>query len=313
LGIIRYLESESLQASRIVCRQWCRVVSPLIFQHIILHPESLQRFKEILTQAHLSRLIKVVSFESTNDGKLGELSLIPLMVHSDVRHMHPLPTYCDIHHHQTKFVTKLACWNSNRNRALPPNLREIRISTPGIPYLGTTLFRNLRQIHIDAKSVQLPQDFTFPVLEEFHVTCNTFGIETMSAFLNRHGKLQQLCLTIRFTLGPLAESFLDLTKNVLKTNASEELVASIITNAKADARGESRIFLKSVHKQMTETLDKELAKKLNQEFVTVFGLLLERMCHGKLEEIRSAVQNPDAVKMTMAVDYQEGELPEFES
>jgi hypothetical protein len=188
-------------------------------------------------------------------------------------------------------------FNPNRGQAPTPNLREIRISTPGIPYLGTTLFRNIRQIHINAESVQLPERFTLPVLEEFHATCNTFGTETgteIIAFLNRHGKLQQLCLTIRSTLGPLTESFLDMTETVLKTNASEELVASIVENAKGDARNESRFFLKSVHRQMTERLDAELVKNLNQEFVSVFrlGMAWKRKAYyGTLKEIRSTVQN----------------------
>jgi len=83
-------------------------------------------------------------------------------------------------------------------------------------------------------------------------------------------------------------------------------VASIVENAKGDARNESRFFLKSVHRQMTERLDAELVKNLNQEFVSVFrlGMAWKReACYGTLKEIRSAVQNPDAVKMTMVVEY----------
>ncbi|RDL36256.1 uncharacterized protein BP5553_06868 [Venustampulla echinocandica] len=317
LEIDQYLESESLKVSRLVCRQWCRVATPLLFQRAVLYcRESSQRFKEILGRAHLSRLIKVISFESTYDGKLGELNLIPLIAQPDMLRILPLPTHCDIHNHQTKYITKLARLDSTGDRALTPNLKEIHISTPGIPYLETTVFSNLRRIHIDAESVQLPEDFTFPVLETFHVTCNTLGIEMMIAFLNRHGRLQQLYLTLRITLGPLTEEFLDLIKNELRTSSSEKLVASIIKTAKEDACGESRLFLKIIHRQMTKWLDEELVKELNKKFVTVFGLLIGRqreIYRGALEEIRSAVQNPNAVEMTMAVDYQEGELPRFES
>jgi hypothetical protein len=138
----------------------------------------------------------------------------------------------------------------------------------------------------------------------------------MIAFLNRHGRLQQLCLTLRILLGPLTEEFLDLMKNVLRTSSSEELVASIIKTAKEDAGGESRLFLKNIHRQITERLDKERVKGLNQEFDTIFGLMigqLDKRYRSTWEAIRSAVQDPSVVEMTMVVEYQEGELPRFES
>jgi hypothetical protein len=79
LEIDRYLDSERLKVSRLVCRQWLRVATPLLFQRAVLYrPESSQCFKEILGRAHLSRLVEVISFESTYDGELGELNLIPL-------------------------------------------------------------------------------------------------------------------------------------------------------------------------------------------------------------------------------------------
>jgi hypothetical protein len=310
LEIHGYLESASLKASRLVCRQWSEAATPLLFERVVLYRrESSQGFQEILKQAHLSRLIKVISFESTYDGELGELGIIPLMVQPEVLSILRLPTSCDIQHHQTKCITTLARLNSTGGRSLIPNLEEIHISTPGIPYLGTALFSNLRRIHIDAESVQLPEKFTFPVLEEFHVTCHTFGIDIMISFLNRHGKLQRLNVTLRVTLGPLSEAFLNLMGNVLRSRASEEFVVSIIGNAKEDACGESRLFLKSIHRQMTERLDKELVKELNQEFATVFRSLVE-LEYKRLEGMQNAVQDPNAVVATV-VDYQEGELPNF--
>ena len=312
-----YLEPAALKVSRLLCKQWCRIATLFLFQRAVLYGQkSAKYFKAILERPHLSANVRVISFESTYDGRFGELDLIPIVEQSDTLPLFPLPSSCDIYKHQTKFIAKLSGLDSTGSKALIPTLKEIQLSTPSIPYFGTILFINLRRIHINAESVQLPEYFTLPQLEKFHITCNTFGVEMMIAFLKRHGRLQQLCLNLRITLGPLTEELLDFMEIFLRTWLSEELVASITKNAKEEACGELRLFVKSIHEQMTSRLDEELVKQMNQGFITFFGLLMgqEREKYRRSwEEIRSAVQNHNAVEMTLVVDYQEGELPRFDS
>jgi hypothetical protein len=54
---------------------------------------------------------------------------------------------------------------------------------------------------------------------------------------------------------------------------------------------------------MIERLDEELVKELNQELVTVFGLVIEQhyeKYRGPWERIRSVVQNPTVVMSRVA-------------
>lgn len=317
MGIIRRLEPKSLKESRRVCRQFHRVATPLLFQRVIVYsPESLQRFKNILAEAELSRLIKVISFESADE--FGEFNLISMM--SDLLQILRLPTSCEIYHHQTNLVAKLTGLNSNGDQASTLIPEEIRIVTPGIPYFATALFRNLRKIHIDTDSVQLPSHFRFTFLEELYISCNILGLDMLMDLLRHHGKLQQLYLIVRLTLGPLTKNLLNVTKKALQTQISSELVDSIIENAQEDAKKDahsgSRVLLASVHRQMIERCDEKQVKELSQRFVALFRLLKERehesYYSGVFEKIRNSVQNPDVVKTTILLEYQEGELPKFE-
>jgi hypothetical protein len=188
-------------------------------------------------------------------------------------------------------------------------LKELRIITPGIPYLVTQPFQNLRNIHIVAVSVQLPSYFAFPRLEEFHLTCTTTGANSLTDFLRRHGGLKKVYITLVIPI-ILTEDFLNLIGDLLWAKMGEELATLIIKDAKEDACGQSQIFLNSVYRQISAKLDEESAKILNDEFATAFRLLKEsdeKKHRGTLEEMWSAVQNPDVI--TFSAEYEEGAHP----
>ncbi|KFY02047.1 hypothetical protein V490_00662 [Pseudogymnoascus sp. VKM F-3557] len=311
--IVRHLERKNLKLARNVSRQWYRVATLLLFEHVLVYRhESLKRLKGILSQAHISRSIKEISVEPA-DGS--EDSVISLTVNPDMLWILHLPTSCYIHHYQTSCVTRLASFNSKRDGEVAPMLEEIRIQTSDIPYLATSLFRNLRKFHINADSVQLSDRITLPLLEELHITSNTVGVDLLIGFVRRHGKLQQLCLALEMRLGPLKDGILSSLESILRTKLSDDVVTSIIANAKRDALGEMQLMLKSLHRQITEMFDEELVKELNQEFVSIFREWKEVEYNKNSiiwKDIRSAVQNPEA-RIAISMEYQEGELPAFEA
>lgn len=309
MGVFQHLEPESLKVCRYVCWQWSRTATPLLFHHVILSRlKSTQHLKEILSRNHLSSPIKVISFTSEPEDELGTVKLLTLITNPDnMLKIWSLPTSCAISQHQTIVVAKLTGLHSTDTRV--PNLKELRIITPDIPYLLTRPFKNLRKIHIVAESVQLPSDFTFPLLEEFHLTWNTIGTNFLTDFLRRHGNLKQVHLTLIITIS-LTDALTDLISQVLQTGISDELVTLIIKDAKEEACGKSQIFLKNVYRQIVAKSNEESAKALNEEFATIFKLLEqaeEKRHRGALGAIWSAVQNPDVI--IFSTEYQEGAHP----
>ena len=190
-----------------------------------------------------------------------------------------------------------------------PNLQALRIVTPDIPYLLTRPFQKLRKIHIVAESIQLPEEYIFPLLEEFHLTWNTLGTVLLTNFLRRHRNLKQVHLTCIITFD-LTDALLILVSQGLQTGISDELVTRIIEDAKQEACGKSQIFLKNVYKQIIARFKKDLAEALNKELATVFGLIWEdreKQYRDALGGIWSAVQNPDVI--IFSAKYQEDAHP----
>lgn len=313
-----YLDPMTLKVSRYVCRQWYEVATPLLFQRVTLcRPESSHSLQQILDHTEISSLVKVLSFESPNDRGQRDIALLPLLASPAMMRILPLAMTCHIRQHQqTTFIATLACLNRDVNPFPAPLLNEIRIITSDIPYFGTSLFGSLREIHINAESVQLPPSFTLRSIEEISITCKQAGQELLIDFINRHKTLRKFHLTLLIAFGPLSLALQNIIKDALQTRVSEEDATSIVNGATENAQGESSVFLRSICREMIAKLDKTLVKALRGDLATLFRLLeieAQEKHRRTQEEMRSVLDNRETIEMSVSGEYIAGEVPEFEA